>query len=157
MTSGDSAMPIVADADVLAADLLVGGTSREALDVVRAHDWITLVASDRLLDDAEAVVETLADATLASDWRDRIEDLAEVVSQPPGDHPGLASAVAGDANHLLSLDDSLTAARANVSIQNRVAVSIRTPDAFVSVFDAESMYDVVVGGAYPGPDRDRRG
>ncbi|MFB6354291.1 MAG: hypothetical protein ABEJ92_09415, partial [Halobacteriales archaeon] len=59
---------VVADADVLAADLLCGGSAREALDLVRAHDWVTLVASEPLLDDAATVVADLADGDLADDW-----------------------------------------------------------------------------------------
>jgi len=52
---------VVADADVLAADLLCDGASRDAIDHLRAHSWTTLVASDPLLDDAETVVADLAD------------------------------------------------------------------------------------------------
>lgn len=146
----------VADADVLAADLFVDGPAREAIDLARAHDWVTLVASESLLSDAEYTIETLGDADLALSWRDRIDDLATLVSHPEGDHPGLASAVAGDARHLLTLEDEFASVRSNVALQGRVAVSIRHPAAFVSLFDPASMYQVVVGGDYPGPDRDPR-
>ncbi|MFC6737595.1 hypothetical protein ACFQEQ_15235, partial [Halolamina salina] len=57
---------IVADSDVLAADLLVGGDARECLDHVRSHSWLTLVASDPLLDDAEAAIRGVAVADLAA-------------------------------------------------------------------------------------------
>ena len=147
----------VADADVLAADLLVGGPARAALDLARAHDWVTLVASEALLDETEAVIGELADEGLAADWRERIEDLAVLVDHHPGDHPALASAQAGDVRHLLSFDTRLHSAQTNVSLQGRLDISIRSPDAFVSLFDPESMYEVVVGGTYPGPDRDPRG
>lgn len=146
----------VADADVLAADLFVDGPARVAVDLARAHDWVTLVASRPLLSEAEYVIEALGDAQLAAAWRDRIDDLATLVSHPDGDHPGLASAVAGDARHLLTLESELASARSNVALQGRVDVSIRHPAAFVSLFDPESMYEVVVGGEYPGPDRDPR-
>ena len=43
---------VVADADVLAADLLVGGSAREALDIVRRHSWLEFVVTDSLLNDA---------------------------------------------------------------------------------------------------------
>ncbi|RLM83478.1 hypothetical protein D3D02_18005, partial [Halobellus sp. Atlit-38R] len=33
---------VVADADALAADLLLGGAAREALDALRSHAWTTL-------------------------------------------------------------------------------------------------------------------
>ncbi|MFB6093649.1 MAG: hypothetical protein ABEJ77_01740 [Halanaeroarchaeum sp.] len=147
---------VVADADVLAADLFADGRAREAMDLIRAHDWLTLLASEALLDDAEAVIATLAEADLASAWRDRVETRATLVDHPAGDHPGLATAVAGDAGHLLALDGELTSAAANVALSGRVQTSVRTPAAFVHVFDAPSLYEAVEGGAYPGPDRDPR-
>jgi hypothetical protein len=154
--SAESAARFVADADVLAADLLVGGAARDALDLARAHEWVTAIASAPLLDDAEAVIATTTEEELARDWRDRMEALVEPVDHPAGDHPGLASALAGDARHLLSFEETLVSPGANVALQGRVDVSIRTPDAFVSLFDPASMYEVVVGGEYPGPDRDPR-
>jgi hypothetical protein len=147
---------VVADADVLAADLLVGGEPRQALDVVRGHSWIDLVASDALLSDAEAVIARLADDALASDWRERIERERIAVDQPEGDHPGLASAHHGDAAHLLSLDATLSGADAGVALRDHVSVSVREPAAFLSVFDPARLYPSAVGGEYPGPDRDPR-
>lgn len=155
-TSEPSPARVVADADVLAADLFVDGDARRAMDEVRKHSWLTLVASDDLLDDAEAVVESLGDADLAADWREKIEDLREPVDQPAGDHPGLASAYQGGAMHLLSFDDRLGSVQAGASLQGRVPLSVRHPKAFVTLFDAASLYQEVVGGAYPGPDRDPR-
>jgi len=148
---------VVADADVLAADLLCGGPARAALDLVRAHDWVTLVASEPLLADAEAVVADLADGDLAADWRAAATDLATLVDHPAGDHPALACAYRGEARHVLSLDDALLGARAAVNVRARVETSVKRPDAFVRLFDPASMYEVVVGGDYPGPDRDPRG
>jgi predicted nucleic acid-binding protein len=147
---------VVADADVLAADLLIGGDARRALDTLRAHSWLTLVASDPLLDDAEAVVRALADDSLATDWRERIEAWREPVEQPPGDHPGLASAHAGDAPHLLSSDERLTSATGGANLRKYVDISVRTPTAFAAVFDPERLWPTVGEGAYPGPDRDPR-
>jgi hypothetical protein len=147
---------VVADADVVAADLLVGGAAREALDHVRRHSWLTLVASDPLLDDAEAVVADLADAELATAWRERIETERDPVDHPVADHPALASAYRGGAAHLLTFAESLRSAEAGLSLQPRVSVSVRSPDAFARVFDAESLYEATQGGAYPGPDRDPR-
>ncbi len=147
---------VVADADVLAADLLVGGAAREALDVLRAHSWLTLVASDPLLDDAEAVVESLADADLARDWRERCTALCELVEHPPGDHPALAAAYRGEAVHVLSLDDSLRSAAAGAAIREHVETSVKAPDAFARLFDPTNAHEVVVGRPYPGPDRDPR-
>jgi len=147
---------IVADADVLAADLLVGGDARAALDHVREHSWLTLVASDPLLDDAEAVIATLADDALAADWRTRIEAEREGVSHPPEDHPGLASAYRGEAAHLLSYDESLRSANAGLSIQPYADLSVRPPDAFARLFDAGSLYEATFDDNYPGPDRDPR-
>jgi predicted nucleic acid-binding protein len=148
---------VVADADVLAADLLVGGGAREAVDHARRHSWVELVASDPLLDDAEAVVAALSDPTLAADWRERVEDERVPVDHPPGDHPGLASAVRGGAAHLLSFDEDLSSARTGLSLQPHVGLSVRQPEAFARVFAPEPLYESVVGGDYPGPDRDPRG
>ncbi len=147
---------LVADADVLAADLLVGGDARAALDLVRSHSWLTLLASDALLDDAEAVIADLADEHLAADWREAIDDLREPVSHVAGDHPGLASAAEGNAAHLLSVDDTLTGAKTHAALQPHVALSIRPPAAFVALFDPASLYEATHDGAYPGPDRDPR-
>lgn len=152
----DGVARVVADADVLAADLLVGGPSREAMDLVRAHSWVTLVASDPLLDDAAAVVAHLADESLADDWRGRAEELAERVDHPAGDHPAVASAYRGGARHVLSLDESMGSAAAGVAIRSRVETSVKHPAAFARLFDPASVYPVAVGGEYPGPDRDPR-
>ncbi|MDF9744507.1 DUF7384 family protein [Natrinema salsiterrestre] len=147
---------VVADADVLAADLLVGGAAREALDHVRRHSWVDLIASDPLLEETERLVARLVDAELAADHRERLEDERVAVDQPEGDHPALASAYQGGAAHLLSYDERLRSARAGLTLQPRVSVSIRPPDAFARLFDPASLYDVVEGGEYPGPDRDPR-
>jgi len=148
---------IVAGADVLAADLLVGGPARKALDSIWAHSWLTLVASDPLLADAEAVVADLADPALAADWRQEVEGLREPVGHPAGDHPGLASALRGGGMHVLTLDDGLQSATAGAAVRGHVETSIRSPQAFAAVFDAESLYEAVEGGEYAGPDRDPRG
>ncbi|MFB6295998.1 MAG: hypothetical protein ABEH66_04050 [Halobacteriales archaeon] len=142
---------IVADADVLAADLLVGGPSREALDLPRTHDWLALLASDPLLEDAEAVIADLAGEALAASWRERIADLAVPVEHPEGDHPALASAMHGDARHVLSLDPDLGSVGAGVAIRREanVETSVRPPDAFVRLFDPASVYEAVFGEPYP--------
>lgn len=147
---------VVADADVLAADLLVGGASREALDCLRRHSWTALVASDPLLADAGSTVAALADDALADDWRERMERWRERVDHPAGDHPALASALQGGAMHVLSLDERLTGAGGATAVRDRVEASVRRPDAFARLFDAESLYRAVAGGSYPGPDRDPR-
>ncbi len=147
---------IVADADVLAADLFVDGDARRALDLVREHSWVTLVASDPLLDDAEAVVVELGGAGLAADWREKIETLREPADHPTGDHPALSSAYYGGAMHLLTLDPRLQTAQAGATLRKRVALSVRHPKAFATLFDAASLYKEVAGGDYPGPDRDPR-
>ncbi|WP_424001948.1 DUF7384 family protein [Haloarcula salina] len=149
---------IVADADVLAADLLCGpdGDARAALDHVRRHSWVTLVASEALLDDASAVVRDLADASLAADWRAQLESECELVEHPADDHPALAAAYRGGAAHLLSYDDRLRSAKTAASLSRHASLSVRPPDAFARLFDAESLYAVVESGPYPGPDRDPR-
>ncbi len=147
---------VVADADVLAADLLAGGPAREAMDLVRRHSWVTLLASDHLLDDAAAVVAALADGDLAADWRAALDDRRTPVDHPDGDHPGLASAYRGEAGHLLTFDDGLRSVDANLGVQPYADLSVRSPDAFARLFDPERVYPVVADGEYPGPDRDPR-
>ncbi|RLM72994.1 hypothetical protein [Halorubrum sp. Atlit-26R] len=147
---------VVADADAFAADLLVGGAARDALDALRSHAWTTLVASDPLLDDAEAVIASLSDADLAADWRAAVEAWREPVAQPPGDHPALASAYRGGAMQVVSLDPSLTGPGAAAGLRDRMPVSVREPRAFAAVFDPAKLYPDAVGGEYPGPDRDPR-
>lgn len=155
MTEPDPAR-VVADADVLAADLLVGGHAREALDLVRAHSWVSLVASDPLLADTQAVVEDLTDADLARAWRERIEELRVDVDHPVGDHPALASAAASEAAHVLSFDEQLRDVNAGVEIRKHVATSVKHPRAFCRLFDPKTLYPTVSDGEYPGPDRDPR-
>ncbi|MDR5673389.1 PIN domain [Halalkaliarchaeum sp. AArc-CO] len=147
---------VVADADVLAADLLVGDASREALERVWRHSWIELLASDPLLSDAEATIAELSTPELAADWRELVEEWREPVTHPAGDHSGLASAYRGGAMHLLSFDRVLSSPRAGAELRGRVPLSVREPRAFTTVFDAESLYLEVVGGEYPGPDRPSR-
>ncbi|OVE85349.1 DUF7384 family protein [Natronolimnobius baerhuensis] len=147
---------VVADAAVLAEDLFVDGDARAALDHVRRHDWVELVASDHLLERTEQLVATLADEDLAAAHRERLEAERVAVEHPPEDHPALASAYRGEAAHLLSDDEHLNSAKAGLSMQPRLSVSVRPPDAFTLLFDPESLYEAVEGGAYPGPDRDPR-
>lgn len=147
---------VVADADVLAADLLVGGPSREAMDLVRSHSWVELIASDALLADSQAVIERCSDAHLADAWRERIERERVAVTHPEGDHPALAAAYRGNAAHLLSLDEELRRARTGARLRERVRVSVKTPAGFVGQFSAESLYEEVGTGTYSGPDRDPR-
>jgi hypothetical protein len=117
---------------------------------------MTLVASDPLLDDAEAVVADLAGPGLAADWRDRAGRERDRVGQSEGDHPGLASAYRGRAAHLLTYHEGLSSAGANLSLQPHFRVSVRGPDAFARLFDPASLYEATHDGAYPGPDRDPR-
>lgn len=147
---------VVADADVLAADLLVDGPARAALDHVCRHDWVELIASDTLLDDATAVIAALADDDLAAAWRHRIERERVAVSHPDGDHPALASAYRGEAAHLLTFDENFSSAATNRSLQPHMALSIRSPDSFARLFDPESLYESIRDDEYPGPDRDPR-
>lgn len=147
---------IVADADVLAADVLVGDAAREALDHVREHSWLELVVTEPLVDDAEAVIGRLADSALAGDWRVTVEASAVVVEQPQGDHPALAAAYHGNAAHLISFDDRLRSAQAGANLRQHMDVSVRSPAAFATVFDPEGVYELLFDGEYPGPDSDPR-
>jgi hypothetical protein len=147
---------VVADADVLAADLLVGGSARDALDVARSHSWVELVATDALLDDSEAVVAELATPDLAAAHRSKLDDLRFRVDQPTGDHPALASAYNGNAAHLLSFNPKLRRAKAGAALRKHLDVSVKHPRGFVSLFDPDRLWPEVGDGEYPGPDRDPR-
>lgn len=152
----DGHLRVVADADVLVADLLVGGPSREALDHLRSHSWLALVATTTLLDDAEALVADLADAELATDWRRRIDAWAAVVDQPEGDHPALAAAYRGEALHVLTFDERLRGAETGANLRGVMDVSVRSPAAFAAVFDPAAVYEARFDEPYPGPDLDPR-
>lgn len=147
---------VVADADVLVADLLTGGAAREAMDILRSHSWLTLVVTEELVDEAETIIAEFVDEDIALAWRAKIEGLATVVEQPPDDHPALAAASHGNAAQLLSFDETLRSARTGAKLRPRVATSVRSPDAFLSIFDPKRLYPVVMDGEYPGPDRDPR-
>lgn len=158
MPAGDShSTRIVADADVLAADLFVGGPARAALDLVRSHSWLTLVLTEPLIDDTSALITRFADETLASDWRSLITQSASIVDQPAGDHPALAAAYHGNAGHILSFDERLQSAEAGTAIRQQLETSIKSPAGFVRLFDPEPLYEAVIGESYSGPDRDPRG
>lgn len=172
MSDRPSPASVVADADVLAADLLCGGpadaapdpdtdggAARAALDLLREHSWTTLVATEPLLDDAEAVVAALADADLAAAWRARVADWATVVVPGAGGHPALVAAHAGDAAHLLTFEESFASAAAGANLRDRLDISVRHPRAFVEVFDAAGLWAAVHDAHpadYPGADRDPR-
>ena len=147
---------VVADADVLAADCCLDGPSRTVLDGLYEHSWMTLVASDQLLDDAAAVIERVADRSLADEWREAIDAWRQPVGQPAGDHPAVASAYRGGAMQLLSYDDQLTASAAGAALTDRFPVSVRQPDAFVLLFDPASLYANAHDDAYSGPDHEPR-
>lgn len=147
---------VVADADVLAADLLGGGAARRALTGLWLHPWMTLVASDPLVSTAETVIGSLADEQLAADWRGLIEEWREPVVHPVGDHPALASAYRGGAMHVLSFDAQLTDSGTAATLAGRFPVSVRSPAAFDQLFDPESLYATIDAGAYPGPQRPPR-
>ncbi|MGM0605382.1 MAG: DUF7384 family protein [Halobacteriota archaeon] len=148
---------VVADADVLAADLFgADDGARGAIEALWRHSWIELVASDALVADAEAVIAALGDEPLASTWGEQIHEWRFPVAHPRGDHPALGSAYRGGAMHVLSLDPSLTSSNAATALNERFPVSVREPAAFEVLFDAESLYADVESGPYPGPDRSPR-
>lgn len=147
---------VVADSGVLAADLLLGGAAREAIDHVRSHSWMGLVASDPLLDATEDLVTALADDDLAVAHRERLEADRVEVTHPENDHPALASAYRGNAAHLLTENEELSSPGAGVALQPHMRVSVRPPDAFARLFDPEALYEAEHGDEYPGPDRDPR-
>lgn len=147
---------VVADADVLAVDCCLAGPSRAVLDELYTHSWITLVASDQLLDDAETVIETVASQSVAREWRKQINEWRQPVDHLPSDHPALGSAYRGGAMHVLSFDDELTSSAAGAALKTRIPISVRQPDAFRLLFDPKSLYESEIAETYPGADREPR-
>ncbi|MFC7073903.1 hypothetical protein ACFQJ7_02900 [Halovenus rubra] len=136
--------------------MLLGNASRAVLDEVRGHHWVVLVASDELLAVTREIIAALTTTTLADDWHEQIRRERVSVSHPPGDHPALASAYRGNARHLVTTNEELTATGMNLSVQSHMELSIRPPDAFQTLFEPESLYEGLFEEAYPGPDRDPR-
>ncbi len=155
-TSDPDPTRIVVDADVLAADLLVGEAARETMDTVRSHSWLDLVATEPLLEDAVAVIETLGDPELADEWRETVTERVVLVEQPAGDHPALAAAYRGKATQIVSLDDRLRSPEAGANLRKYLDVSVRSPVAFNAVVDPAAMYELAFEKPYPGPDLDPR-
>lgn len=147
---------IVADVDVLAVDLLVGGDAREALDLIRAHSWLSLLLSEALLDEAVAIIGDVAGTDLARQWRERVTAEAEMIEEVGNGHPALELADAGEAATVLSLNPRLQSAAAGAAIRPQVATSVKSPDAFVRLLDPGSLYETVRDAPYPGTDRDPR-
>jgi hypothetical protein len=147
---------VVADVDVLVADLFLGGSARQALDHVRGHSWVELVASGPLLARSRAAIEAIGSDELATEWHGRATRECRLVAHPADDHPALASAYRSGAHHLLTFDDSLTATETNLGVQPHMDLSVRPPDAFAGLFDPESLYEHLFEESYPGPDRDPR-
>ena len=147
---------VVADVDVLVADLFVDGHSRDALDHVRRHSWVDLVASEPLLATVRAVVTNLGTPELADDWDERARRACHIVDHPAEDTPALASAYRSGAHHLLTFDGALAATETNLGIQPHMDLSIRPPDAFARLFDPAGMYEHLFEKSYSGPDRDPR-
>lgn len=145
---------VVADADVLAADLLVGGSPRDALDILRSHDWMVLVGTETLLDDAQAIIADLADASLAADWRERVEADMDVVDPSARGNPAFVAAHESSAATILSMDETLQSAGVGATIRPRLATSIKSPAAFARMVDPPSLYEAVFEEDYPGADRE---
>ncbi len=147
---------VVADADVLLADLFGDSAARDALDRIRAHSWFDLVASPLLVADTVQAITHLADADLAKEWESLARDRFEMVDHPPEDHPALAAAYHGSAGHLLTFDDDLRSANTGLAMRSVMPLSIRSPEAFLATVDPAALYEAYVGKTYPGPDRDPR-
>ncbi len=147
---------VVADADVLAADLFVGGPARAALDLVRAHAWFDLIATTALLDETEELIAGLSDGDLAAAWRDHLEAEATIVEPTAAGHPALVAAASGEAATVLSFDQDLQSASVGAAIRTRLATSIKDPGAFARMTDPASLYEAIEDESYSGTDRDPR-
>ncbi|MFW6448410.1 MAG: DUF7384 family protein [Halobacteriota archaeon] len=147
---------VVADADVLVADLFVDAEARAAMDLIRSHTWFELVASEPLLATARAAIVSLADAELADDWLERVRGEARLVEHPAGDTPALASAYHAGAGHLVTYDPQLRSAATGVRMRRAMPLSVRHPRAFADRVDPAVVYEVATDEPYPGPDADPR-
>lgn len=147
---------VVADVDVLAADLFLDESARAALDIVRSHSWITLLASESLINETTTLIEQRSSNTLAERWAHKIQQLTTIVEHPPRDHPALASAIRGNAAHVLSHDPTMSSAQTGAALQSHGNISVKPPDAFVRLFDPQTAYEHITGTEYPGPDRPPR-
>ncbi len=139
MTEPPDPTCIVADVDVLAADLFIDGFAREALSMIRETPALSLVLTDTLIDQTVAVIEHFGDTELADTWEHRVRTDFETVEPVLAGHPGLVAAAAASAGTLLSHDERLQRARAGVAIRARVATSVKSPRAFVSIVDPSTL------------------
>lgn len=130
---------IVADSDVLAADLLVGGSARKALDMIRTHEFLSLITTDTILLETQRIIEALADADLAEDWGSRARVEFTVIKPSGGGHPAFEAAATSNAATVLSLDERLQSMRAGVAIRDHVATSVKSPQAFVAMVDPKAL------------------
>ena len=143
---------VVADADVLAADLFIDGASRDALDLLRSHSWLELVVTEALIEDTKVLISDLAESGLADDWERWVRTCGTVFEPSIGGHSALVAAHAGNAATVLSLDDRLLSAQAGVAIRPHVTTSIKSPTAFCKLVDPSSLYETLFADSYPGPD-----
>lgn len=139
MTDHPDPTRVAADVDVLAADLLVGGKARESLDLLRDHEWLTLITTDEILTETTAVIATLADDSLATDWERRARADFVLVEPTANGHPALVAAASGNAATVLTFDERLQSPKAGASIRSRVATSVKSPKAFVSLVDPDTL------------------
>ena len=126
---------VVVDSGVLAGDVKKEKSAKIVMEIIRRSPWIVIIASIPLLDEAQTVIETDFGEELAKKWREDIESMCEIVDHLEGDHPALASAYVGNAQHIISRDERLTNAKAGVAIRTKIETSVKRPDAFVKLFE----------------------
>ncbi len=126
---------VVVDSEVLAESAKGEKSAKMSMEIIRKCQWIVLVASTPLLDEAQKKVEMELGMELGKKWRVDTEDVCEIVDHPEGDHPALASAYVGNAQHIISRDENLTSAKAGVNIRTKIETSVKKPDAFVNLFE----------------------
>ena len=126
---------VVVDSEVLAEDAKGEKSAKVAMEIIRECQWIVLVASIPLLDEAQKMVEMELGMELAKKWRVSTESVCEIVDHPKRDHPALASAYMGNAQHIISRDQRLTSVKAGVAIRAKVETSVKKPEAFVNLFE----------------------
>tara|TARA_A100001037_G_scaffold238258_1_gene217603 strand:+ start:894 stop:1304 length:411 start_codon:yes stop_codon:yes gene_type:complete len=126
---------VVVDSGVLVEDAKKEKSAKIVMDIIRKSPEMVIIASMPLLDEAQKVIETDLGGELADRWREDIESICEIVDHLEEDHPALASAYVGNAQHIISRDERLTNAKAGVAIRTKIETSVKRPDAFVKLFE----------------------
>lgn len=138
MTDRPDPMRVVADVDVLAADVFLDGSARAAVSLIRESPDLTLVVTDDLLTEARDLIADFTDDSVAAAWERCARTDFHVVDPSSSGHPALVAAEAGDAATVLTHDEQFQTASAGVAIRTYVETSVKSPEAFVALVERSS-------------------